>query len=87
MELIKKVQKMDPEVVPMAIVPLHNREMEVEVLKMGAFFYIHTPYDFSEAVIAASRALTFYDFRAHGEPRGAQVRKKMVFSELSAAHR
>jgi len=79
LELIKKVQKMDPEVVPMAIVPLHNREMEVEVLKMGAFFYIHTPYDFSEAVIAASRALTFYDFRAHGEPRGAQVRKKDGF--------
>ena len=79
LELMKKVQKMDPEVVPMAIVPLHNREMEVEVLKMGAFFYIHTPYDFSEAVIAASRALTFYDFRAHGEPRGAQVRKKDGF--------
>ena len=79
LELIKKVQKMDPEVVPVAIVPLHNREMEVEVLKMGAFFYIHTPYDFSEAVIAASRALTFYDFRAHGEPRGAQVRKKDGF--------
>ncbi len=79
LELIKKVQKMDPEVVPMAIVPLHNRELEVEVLKMGAFFYIHTPYDFSEAVIAASRALAFYDFRAHGEPRGAQVRKKDGF--------
>jgi DNA-binding NtrC family response regulator len=79
LELIKKVQKMDPEVVPMAIVPLQNRELEVEVLKMGAFFYIHTPYDFSEAVIAASRALAFYDFRAHGEPRGAQVRKKDGF--------
>ena len=79
LELIKNVQKIDPEVVPMAIVPLHNRELEVEVLKMGAFFYIHTPYDFSEAVIAASRALTFYDFRAHGEPRGAQVRKKDGF--------
>lgn len=78
-ELIRNVQKIDPGVVPVGVVPLHNREMEVDVLKMGAFFYIHTPYDFSEAVIATSRALTFYDFRAHGEPRGAQVRKRDGF--------
>ncbi|MBN1141273.1 MAG: sigma-54-dependent Fis family transcriptional regulator [Deltaproteobacteria bacterium] len=79
LELIRKVQKVDPEVVSMAVVPLNNREMEVEALKLGAFFYIHTPYDFSEAVIGSSRALSFHDLQLHGETRGAQIRKRDGF--------
>ncbi|NLC71789.1 MAG: sigma-54-dependent Fis family transcriptional regulator [Desulfuromonadaceae bacterium] len=79
LELIRKVQKVNPEVVSMAIIPLNNRELEVEALKLGVFFYIHTPYDFSEAVIAASRALRFNDLKLHGEARGMQIRKKDGF--------
>jgi DNA-binding NtrC family response regulator len=75
LELIRKLQKINPQAVSMAIIPFNNRELEVESLKLGSFFYLHTPYDFSEAVIGASRALRFYDLKLHGEMRGAQVRK------------
>ncbi|NLV24633.1 MAG: sigma-54-dependent Fis family transcriptional regulator [Deltaproteobacteria bacterium] len=79
MELIKKIPKINAEALSMAVIPRNHGDLEVEALKLGAFFYIHTPYDFSEAVIGASRALRFYDLKIHGEMRGVQTRKKDGF--------
>ena len=61
LELLRTVQRLDPEVVMIAAVPAGDRELAVEVMRNGAFCYIQTPYILDEVTIAAARALRFSD--------------------------
>lgn len=61
------------------VVPLGDQEKIAEVLRAGAFSYINSPYNLTEAVIVTARALYFYDLLFHQEKRGAKVRKSDGF--------
>ena len=61
LELLRTVQRLDPEVVMIAAVPTGDRELAVESMRNGAFCYIQTPYVLDEVTIAAARALRFSD--------------------------
>jgi DNA-binding NtrC family response regulator len=78
-ELLKKTHKNHPDIATIAIVPSGDRELITEVLQLGTYFYINAPYNLDEAVIAASRGLDYYDFRAHKEKRGPKLRKAEGF--------
>ena len=78
-ELLKKIQNANAQVVVLAGVPADDRATQVEALKAGAFFCINTPYNPEEAVIAASRALSHYELLTDGEPQGRKIRKTEGF--------
>jgi len=65
-ELLKKIQNANPQVVILAGVPLDAR-------------CINTPYNPEEAVIATSRAFSHYELLTHGEPQGRKIRKTEGF--------
>ncbi len=78
-ELLRRVNQCNPEVVKIACVPTGDREVVMEVLKLGAIFYINTPYDLLEAVIAAANGLRYHDVLVHKEKRGSKIRKSESF--------
>ena len=78
-ELLRNVHGNYPEVVTFACVPVGDREKVSEVLKLGAFFYLSTPYDFDEAIIALSRGLRYQELLVHREMRGHKIRKSEGF--------
>lgn len=78
-ELLRKIHKTNPDITTIASVPTGNRELITEVLRLGAYFYINSPYDLDEAVIAASRGLQYNDIIAHKEKRGPKIRKNEGF--------
>ncbi len=78
-ELLRQVNQCNPEVVKIACVPTGDREVVMEVLKLGAIFYINTPYDLLEAVIAAANGLRYHDVLVHKEKRGSKIRKSESF--------
>lgn len=67
------------QVLVLPVVPLGDQEEIAQVLRAGAFSYINSPYNFTEAVIVTARALYFYDLLIHQEKRGAKVRKSDGF--------
>ncbi len=79
LSLHKFVLSHHSQVLVLPVVPLGGQEQIVEVLRAGAFSYINSPYNFSEAVIVTARALYFYDLLFHQEKRGAKVRKSDGF--------
>ncbi|OEU64341.1 MAG: sigma-54-dependent Fis family transcriptional regulator [Desulfuromonadales bacterium C00003094] len=78
-ELLKKIQHANPQVVVLAGVPADDRNAQIAALKAGAFFCINTPYNPEEAVIATSRALSHYELLTDGEPQGRKIRKTEGF--------
>lgn len=78
-DLLRKVQKANPEVVSIVGIPENSRDLNVEALKLGAFFHISAPYDFGEAVIAAARGLQYHDLMFYKQKRGAKIRKSEGF--------
>jgi len=78
-DLLKKTHKNNPNITTIASVPTGNRELITEVLRLGTYFYINSPFDLDEAVIAASRGLGYYDIMAHKEKRGPKIRKNEGF--------
>jgi DNA-binding NtrC family response regulator len=78
-ELLKNTHKDYPYIATIAIVPTGDRELITKVLQLGTYFYINSPYNLDEAVIAASRGLDYYDFMVHKEKRGPKLRKAEGF--------
>ncbi|MEZ4485906.1 MAG: sigma-54 dependent transcriptional regulator [Syntrophotaleaceae bacterium] len=78
-ELLKKIQNANPQVVILAGVPTDDRTAQLEALKAGAFFCINTPYNPEEAVIATSRAFSHFELLTDGEPQGRKFRKTEGF--------
>ena len=78
-ELLKNTHADHPYIATIAIVPSGDRELITKVLQLGTYFYINSPYNLDEAVIAASRGLDYYDFRVHKEKRGPKLRKTEGF--------
>jgi DNA-binding NtrC family response regulator len=78
-ELLKNTHKDFPSLATIAIVPIGDRELITKVLRLGTYFYINSPYNLDEAVIAASRGLDYYDFMVHKEKRGPKLRKAEGF--------
>ena len=79
LSLHKFVTKHHSQVHVLPVVPLGEQETIAEVLRAGAFSYINSPYNLTEAVIVTARALYFYDLLIHQEKRGAKVRKSDGF--------
>lgn len=67
------------QVVVVAVVPLGDQAAIAEALRVGAFSCVNAPYDFTEAVIVAARALYYYDLFYHQEKRGCKIRKSDGF--------
>lgn len=73
--LLKKTHKTNPEIITIAGIPSGDRKAINEVLKLGAFMYINSPYDFNEAVIVISRGMSYHDVLMHKRKRGPKFRK------------
>jgi DNA-binding NtrC family response regulator len=80
--LLKRVHKTNPQVVTMAAIPHEDRQTILEMLQLGVFFYINTPYDFQEAMITVARGLHYYDLAVHREFRGLKIRKSDGFNGM-----
>ncbi|OGQ94675.1 MAG: sigma-54-dependent Fis family transcriptional regulator [Deltaproteobacteria bacterium RIFOXYD12_FULL_57_12] len=74
-ELLKKTHKLNPEIVTIASIPSGDRESITEVLRLGAFMYINSPYDFKETVIVASRGLSYAGSHPGRPQRSRRFRK------------
>ncbi len=48
LELIEKAVGQNPNIVPITLIPLGNRQLIVESLQAGAHFYVGIPYDYQE---------------------------------------
>ena len=77
--LHKFVMSHHSQVLVLPVVPLGDQQELAEVLRAGAYSYINSPYNFTEAVIVTARTLYFYDLLFHQEKRGAKVRKSDGF--------
>ena len=78
-ELLKQVRADHPQVAVIVSVPYGDRDSVVEALRRGAIFYIHSPYDFEEAVIATARALEHRDLLVHQQKRSPKISKSDGF--------
>lgn len=78
-ELLKQVRTQYPQVGVIVSVPYGDRDSVVEALKRGAIFYIHSPYDFEEAVIATARALEHHELRENQQKRSPKISKSDGF--------
>ncbi|NTV14015.1 MAG: sigma-54-dependent Fis family transcriptional regulator [Desulfobulbaceae bacterium] len=58
-ELLKKVHGLDSQVITIAVVPEGERELAVEVMRLGVFFYVQSPYNHDEVAIVAARGMEF----------------------------
>jgi DNA-binding NtrC family response regulator len=79
LDLLKKVMRINSQVVVMVGVPTSQRDQSLEALKCGAFFCVNVPYNQEETVIATSRALQHHDLLTKGEIRGRKFRKSDGF--------
>ena len=75
LDLVGKIHKSDPGIATIVGVPEGQRDISLEVLRMGTFFYINTPYHLDEVVIAAARGLRFHEMLMHQESRAPKFRK------------
>jgi len=78
-DLLKQVRADHPQVAVIVSVPYGDRDSVVEALRRGAIFYIHSPYDFEEAVIATARALEHRDLLVHQQKRSPKISKSDGF--------
>ncbi len=81
-ELLKEVRSQHPQVAVIVCVPYGDRDLVVEVLRRGAIFYIHSPYDFEEAVIATARALEHHELLVHQQKRSPKISKNDGFQGI-----
>ncbi|MEJ2199515.1 MAG: sigma-54 dependent transcriptional regulator [Desulfuromonadaceae bacterium] len=79
LELLKQVRAQHPHVGVIVSVPYGDRNSVVEALKRGAIFYINSPYDFEEAVIATARALEHHELRVNQQKRSSKISKSDGF--------
>ncbi len=78
-ELLKEARTLNPQVAVIVGVPYGDRDSVVEALKRGAIFYINSPYDFEEAVIATARALEHHELLVHQQKRSPKISKSDGF--------
>ncbi len=78
-ELLKKVPKVNPQVATIVSIPYGERESIVESLKFGAIFYINSPYDYEEAVIATARGLEHHELMVYQQKRAPKISKRDGF--------
>ncbi|OHB25690.1 MAG: sigma-54-dependent Fis family transcriptional regulator [Desulfuromonadaceae bacterium GWC2_58_13] len=81
-ELLKQIRSQHPQVAVIVSVPYGDRDSVVEALRRGAIFYIHSPYDFEEAVIATARALEHHELLVHQQKRSPKISKNDGFQGI-----
>ncbi len=81
-ELLKEARTLNPQVAVIVGVPYGDRDSVVEALKRGAIFYINSPYDFEEAVIATARALEHHELLVHQQKRSPKISKSDGFQGI-----
>jgi DNA-binding NtrC family response regulator len=79
LDLLKKITRLNSQVVVMVGIPTNQRQQSLEALKYGAFFCVNVPYDQEETIIATSRALQHHDLLTKGEARSRKFRKSDGF--------
>ncbi len=77
--LLKETHASNPEIITIAAIPSGNREIITEVLRLGTFFYINSPYDYGEAVIAVSRGLNYSASMSQEKKASVKSRKSEGF--------
>ncbi len=78
-DIVKRTHKINPEITIIPVIPAGNRDLITKMLQLGSFFYINSPYDYSEAVIVASRALKHAAVHPDKKKAGPKVRKTEGF--------
>ncbi len=81
-ELLKKIPSVNPQMATIVSVPYGDRESIVEALKYGAIFYINSPYDFEEAVIATARGLEHHELLVYQQKRSPKISKRDGFQGI-----
>lgn len=72
LELLRTTPRINPGTDTIVCIPEGAWEVGVEAMRSGAFSIVKAPYDLTEVVIAAARALQSHDLLVH---RGQQSRK------------
>ncbi len=78
-DLLRKIPAVNPQMATIVSVPYGDRESIVEALKYGAIFYINSPYDFEEAVIATARGLEHHELLVYQQKRSPKISKRDGF--------
>ncbi|MCF6291709.1 MAG: sigma-54 dependent transcriptional regulator [Desulfobacterales bacterium] len=78
-DLLRKVHRLDPGVITIAVVPEGERELVCDILNQGVFFYVQSPYNLAEVAIVTTRALKYAEAVVRSAPPELKFRKSDGF--------